>query len=80
MNMLDELERGAAGGRYPHGPDDPRLLDLVTKRAFVLACVLGVSLGCPVHRATRAYSPLESARMRAACAEASAWSVRSASR
>ena len=41
MNMLDELERGAAGGRTPHGPDDPRLLDLVTKRAFVLACVLG---------------------------------------
>ena len=46
----------------------------------IVAGVLGVSLGCPVHRATRAYSPLESARKRAACAEASAWSVRSASR
>ena len=41
MNMLDEVERGGFGAGSAHGADDPRLLDLVTKRAFVLACVLG---------------------------------------
>lgn len=43
MNMRDGVERGLDVGS-PRGADDPRLLDLVTKRAFVLACVLG-SLG-----------------------------------
>ena len=55
----------------------PAAASTAAPAAAVLACAL---VGCPVQRATRAYRPLASARRRAACAEASAWSVRSASR